>query len=169
MKPSTFVFWAATVAVAAAGCGSGPQETAIEPWEVLLVDLCKAWETEDLSLMESLFREDFQHHLLEVDWDDYNGDGIIDSLWGLDCELEFAGVIFASADSISFLISGGSACPWSGDSTGATMALNRLIDLKIYSAQGNTQESMETLFLCRPDDQGVWYIWRWYDINLILE
>ncbi|OPL17687.1 MAG: hypothetical protein AVO35_08440 [Candidatus Aegiribacteria sp. MLS_C] len=168
MKPSIPVFTAAMLAFAAGGCGSSPHETAIEPWEALLDDLRNAWEEEDLSLMGSLFREDFQHHLLEVDWDDYDGDGIIDEYWGLEYELEFAGMIFASSDSISFLISGDSACPWSGDSTGVTMALNRLIDLKVFSAQGNTEESMDALFLCRPDDEGDWYIWRWYDLESYL-
>lgn len=128
-----------------------------------MVNLRNAWEGQDIVLLASLFRDDFEHHLLEVDWDDYNGDGLIDEYWGLDIELEFAEAIFAAADSISFQISEGSSIPWTGDSTGTTMALNRLIDLKIYSAQGNTQESMDALFLCRTDDQGDWYIWQWWD------
>jgi len=147
-----------------AGCGSS-QGIVIEPWEMLLQNLQTAWETEDIDLLADCFREDFEHHLLEIYWDDFNGDGIIDSLWGLDYELLLAQSIFDDADSIRFDLAGGNAFPWTGDSTGQTMQMPRELSREIFTSGGSSLEEMSVLFLCRPDDQGDWYVWQWWDLS----
>jgi hypothetical protein len=164
LKPPVLILLPA-LAAALAGCGTNSQEITIEPWETLLHDLETAWETENISLMEDCFREDFEHHLLEANWDDYNGDGIIDSLWGLEYELELAQTTFDLADSIHFQLTGGNSYEWTGDSTGQTMAMPRIMDREVFSQGGSAVETIESLFLCRPDDQGDWYIWQWWDLS----
>jgi len=44
------------------------------------------------------------------------------------------------------------------------MAMPRILDREIFSQGGSTGEIKETHFLCRPDDQGDWYIWQWWDL-----
>ncbi len=147
---------------------SDPQTISIEPWSVLLSNLESAWNNMDISLLEQCFRDDFQHYLLPVDWDDYNGDGIIDQYWGLEMELAFAEGTFNQADSIYFVLSGGSSQQWAGDSTGSSMQLDRTYQLKVFTDESQTPEyetSGEISFICRPDSQGDWYIWLWYDVS----
>lgn len=145
------------------GCGSNNQEIVIEPWEILLNNLEYAWNTMNINTLEDCFRDDFMHHLQEVDWDDYNGDGIIDEYWGLEIELDFAESAFTQADSIYFSLSGGNSSQWSGDSTGQSIEMPRVLTREIFSPSDTTLEVRPVTFICRPDTQGDWYIWQWFD------
>jgi hypothetical protein len=147
------------------GC-SDPQKITIEPWDTLLINLEYSWNSMDITLMGSCFRDDFMHHLQEADWDDYNGDGIVDEYWGLETELEFAEQAFEDAFSIEFTLSGGGCMPWSGDSTGESMQLDRIFEIKVYTDEAQSQgyqSSGQVILICRPDSQGDWYIWQWFD------
>ncbi|MCK5115296.1 MAG: hypothetical protein KAR44_01770 [Candidatus Aegiribacteria sp.] len=145
------------------GCGSSNQEIIIEPWDILLADLEYAWVTMDINALEDCFRDDFMHHLQEVDWDDYNGDGVIDEYWGLEIELDFAEFAFAEADSIYFSLSGGESSIWSGDSTGQSIETPRILTREIFSPGDTTLEVRPVTLICRPDYQNEWYIWQWFD------
>ncbi len=110
------------------------------------------------------FRDDFEFHLLEVDWDDYNGDGIIDEYWGIDLEEAFTETMFDRVNSIELSLSGDSQQPWSGDSTGQSLMLTRTFDLKVYADPQGYRASGTALFICRQDTTtGDWYIWQWWD------
>ncbi len=147
------------------GCGPGSQEIVIEPWETLLADLEYAWTAMDISALENCLRNDFMHHLQEEDWADYNGDGIIDEYWGLEIELDFAESAFTQADSIYFSLSGGDSFTWSGDSTGQSMEMPRVLTREIFFPGDTTLEVRPVIFICRPDTQGKWYIWQWFDLE----
>ncbi|MCK4807066.1 MAG: hypothetical protein KAT09_05440 [Candidatus Aegiribacteria sp.] len=144
-------------------CDSGYHEIVIEPWDVLLVKLENAWNTLNIPLLESCFRDDFLHHLQSQDWDDYDGDGIIDQYWELEIELEFAENISTEADSIYFSFSGGESFIWSGDSTGQSIQMLRILTREICFPSDTTLEVRPVTLICRPDSQGEWYIWQWFD------
>jgi len=119
----------------------------------------------DITLLESCFRDDFMHHLLEVDLDDYNGDGIIDEYWGLETELDFAESVFSAADSVRFSIAGADFVPWSGDSTGQSMEAQRTMTRELILPSDTTLEVRPVTLISRPDSQGNWYIWQWWDLS----
>jgi len=145
------------------GCGSGSQEIIIEQWEILLADLEYAWNAMDYCALEKCFQDDFMHHLQEEDWADYSGDGIIDEYWGLEIELDFTEYLFAQADSIIFSLSGGESSIWSGDSTGQSTQMPRILTREIYFPTDTTLEMRPVILICKPDTQGEWYIWQWFD------
>ncbi len=131
-----------------------------------LENLQYAYESRDLDHYLDCFRDDFEFHLLQVDWDDYDGDGIIDEYWGLDLEEEFHQIMFNSVTAIELTLSGTAQSPWTGDSTGQSLQLPRTFDLKVYTDdahQTGYRASGDALFICREDSTGEWYIWRWYD------
>ena len=144
-------------------CGSGNQEIVIEPWEILQADLEHAWNAMDINTLEDCFRDDFMHHLQPEDWDDYNGDGVIDEYWELEIELGFSELVFTEADSIDFSLSGGESSIWSGDSTGQSIQMPRILTREIFYPSDTTLELRPVTFVCRPDSQGDWYIWQWFD------
>jgi hypothetical protein len=177
--------WTALLAVgiavlAASGCwnpvdppqggGSGVQyyEFCDSAWKVLK-NLEYSYQSKDLDHYLSCFRDDFEFHLLEVDWDDYDGDGIIDEYWGLDLEDAFHEAMFGFVDVIDLTLSGTAEWPWPGDSTFQSWELQRTFSLKVYytipgSPYEGSQASGTALFICRKDTTtGEWYIWQWYD------
>ena len=145
------------------GCGSGGQEITIEPWEILLANLENAWNNRDMTLLRSCFRDDFQHHLLSEDWADYDDDGIPDTYWGEEIELDFAETAFNDADSIFFSLSGGVAYTWPDDTTGVSIAVTRDMTREIYFPNDTLLESGQVMFVCIPDSEDDWYIQHWFD------
>ncbi|OPL20031.1 MAG: hypothetical protein AVO35_00810 [Candidatus Aegiribacteria sp. MLS_C] len=134
-------------------------------WKVLK-NLQYAYVSRDIGHYLDCFRDDFEFHLLEIDWDDYDGDGIIDEYWGLDLEEAFHEVMFNNVSTIELTLSGDSQSPWTGDSTGQSLQLTRTFDLKVYTSDDPPEgfrASGEALFICRPDSTGEWYIWQWWD------
>ena len=134
-------------------------------WKVLK-NLEFSYISRDIDRYIACFRSDFEFHLLETDWDDYSGNGVIDEYWGLDLEEEFHISMFNAVSAIELTLTGNSEFPWSGDSTGMSLALPRTFDLKVYTDGAHTtgfRASGSALFICREDSEGEWYIWQWWD------
>ena len=136
-------------------------------WKVLK-NLEYAYQARDLTHYMGCFRNDFEFHLLEVDWGYYYGGSEIDTWWGLDLEEQFHDTMFKFVDDIDLTLSGTAEWPWSGDSTGQSWELQRTFDLKVYytmagSPYQGSQASGVAIFVCRPDSIGEWYIWKWFD------
>jgi len=152
------------------GSGSGFQYYTFcdSAWKVLK-NLEYSYLSRDIDHYMACFRDDFEFHLLEVDWADYDGDGIIDQYWGHDLEEAFSTSMFDFVDDIDLGLSGTAEWPWSGDSTGQSWELQRTFSLKVYytipgSPYDGSQASGTALFICRTDTStGEWYIWQWYD------
>jgi len=134
-------------------------------WKALK-NLEYAYISRDLAHYTACFREDFEFHLLEIDWADYDGDQIIDEYWGKSLEEEFHETMFAQVSAIELTLTGTQESPWSGDSTGMSLALPRTFDLKVYTDGAHTtgyRASGSSLFICREDSTGEWYVWQWWD------
>ncbi|MCD4700528.1 MAG: hypothetical protein K8S24_01595 [Candidatus Aegiribacteria sp.] len=141
---------------------SAPWDPVDSAWKVI-ENLEYAYNTMDIDLYMSCFREDFEFHLLE--WNSAKQD----SFWGYALEEQIHLNMFASVPLIELAISGIQESPWTGDSTGQSYQLSRTFDLKVntslFPAQGY-RASGSTLFICRPDttdDQ--WYVWQWWDLS----
>lgn len=138
-------------------------------WKVLY-NFQLAYQTQNIDAYKDCLDDEFEFILLEVDWDDYDGDGIIDQSWGKDIEEEFTTNMFNSPDAevIELTLNGNSETPWYGDSTGVTLQLVRSFDLKVYfwDDQGNPdgfRAMGEAIFRCRPDENNEYKIWQWED------
>ena len=133
----------------------------------VLENLEYAYISRDIGHYLACFRDDFEFHLLEIDWFDVNGDGTIDEYWGLDMEEEFHISMFNSTNvtTIDLTINGTSQYPWTGDSTGQAQQLDRTFNLKVYTINGGFMASGSALFICREDSTGEWYIWQWWDLS----
>lgn len=137
-------------------------------WKVV-ANLQMAYENRDHDHYMQCFRDDFEFHLLEQDWDDYNGDGIIDTYWGLDREDEFHEAMFNGVELIELTFTGNQQYPWMGDPTNESLCLPRTFDLKVYTSIGGPggvegwRASGSAQFICRTDSSGEWYIWQWFD------
>ncbi len=134
-------------------------------WKVLK-NLEYAYISRDIDRYSACFRDDFEFHLLEVDWGNYWGTEEIDSWWGKDLEEQFHETMFSMVNAIELTLTGTQESPWSGDSTGLSLALPRTFDLKVYTDGGHTtgyRASGSALFICREDSTGEWYVWQWWD------
>ncbi len=133
----------------------------------VLENLEYAYISRDIGHYLNCFRDDFEFHLLEVDWNDYNDDGILDKYWGLDQEEAFHILMFNNVSSIDLTLDGIQQSPWTGDPTGQSYQLPRTFDLKVYTDEAQSsgfRASGSALFICRPDtNTGEWYIWQWWD------
>lgn len=168
---------AAVTVLAAAGCWNpfSPDTEVSEGFQYhnpvdsaykVLENLEYAYISRDLGHYMSCFREDFEFHLLEIDWNDYTNNGIIDEYWGIDLEEQFHETMFNSVSAIELVLSGVHESPWTGDSTGQSLQLIRTFDLKVYTDEAQSQGYRATgdaLFICREDSTGEWYIWQWWD------
>ena len=145
-------------------------QTAETP-EKLLENFTLSYETRNIDEYLHCLHDDFEFILLEVDWADYNGDGIIDHSWGRDKEEEFTTGMFMSdsAQNIELTLNGTSNTEYYGDPTGATRQLVRSFELKVYFVEDGVQvghrASGEAIFLCRPDENGEYRIWKWTDLS----
>jgi len=138
-------------------------------WKVL-ANFQLAYQTQNIDAYRDCLDSEFEFILLEVDWDDYDGDGIIDESWGRDIEEEFTTNMFNSpeAEIIELTLTGNSETVWYGDPSGETLQLVRSFDLKVYfwDSQGNPdgfRAMGNAIFRCRPDENGEYKIWQWED------
>ena len=169
----------AAIAVSAAGCWNpfNPDDDP-DPSELQYYDFCDsaykvienlkyAYMTLDIDLYVSCFRDDFEFHLLEVDWADYNGDSIIDTYWGLDLEEAFNENVFENSENIELTFLGNQEYEWSGAEPGqGYLELPRNFDLYVYTNSAGTEGFHAqglARFVCRPDSTGEYYIYRWFD------
>ena len=178
IRIKAFIISAVITAVIVSGCwnpfspntGSPPPVQYWNPVDSaykVLENLEYAYISRDIGHYLDCFRDDFEFHLLEIDWDDYNGDGLIDEYWGLDMEEEFHISMFNSTNvtTIDLTINGISQSPWTGDSTGQAQQLDRTFNLKVYAEPQGFMASGSALFICREDSTGEWYIWQWWDLS----
>ncbi len=146
---------------------SAPWEPVDSAWKVI-ENLEYAYETKDIDLYMSCFREDFEFHLMEL-YIPPAYSPMQDSSWGYAAEEQIHQNMFTNVPLIELTLSGNSEYPWIGDSTGQSYQLNRTFDLWVYTyllpAHGY-RASGEVYFICRPDttdDQ--WYVWQWWDLS----
>ncbi len=155
-----------------AGCGSDatgisppvlPHEPVDAAWKAV-ENLEYAYNMQDIDLVEATLDADFMHHLDEEYWDDYDGDGIIDTYWGPDLEVVFTEYLFDTADVVEMILTGEDEWPWAGDSTGQSLELPRIFQLKVYYDIGGPYEGSQlsgtAIFICRPDPDDDWRIWQ---------
>ncbi len=122
-----------------------------------------AYNSRYLNLYMSCLSDDFEFHLLvpSPQWPE--------GWWDYDTEEQFHQSMFSYVDDIDLTFSGSAEWPWSGDSTGQSLELQRVFDLEVVypfpgSPQGDTlHASGVAVFICRPDSTGDWYIWKWFD------
>ncbi|MCK5130918.1 MAG: hypothetical protein KAR40_02055 [Candidatus Sabulitectum sp.] len=136
----------------------------------LLENFVLAYQTKNTDAYMECLHDEFEFMLLEVDWDDYTGNGEIDESWGRDLEELYTGNMFASddAENIELTLEGNSETIWFGDSTGVTLQLVRSFELKVYfwNEEGEIdgyRAAGQALFLCKPNADGDYQIWRWED------
>jgi hypothetical protein len=140
--------------------GGPPWAATDSAWKVI-ENLRYAYITMDLELYMSCFRDDFEFWPLPVQQD---------SCWGYDIEEQFHQNMFDYVEVIELQFWGDTEYSWSGDSTGQSLALVRIFDLKIYvDLFYGFIASGGALFICSPDSTGEWYIWQWYDQSGIKE
>ena len=135
----------------------------------VLENLEYAYISRDIGHYLDCFRDDFEFHLQEIDWDDYNDDGILDTYWGLDQEEAFHINMFNSTNviSIDLGLEGNQQSQWTGDPTGQSYQLQRTFELKVFmSNDPGYRATGSALCICRPDTTtGEWYIWQWWDLS----
>ncbi|MCD6587367.1 MAG: hypothetical protein J7K88_02315 [Candidatus Fermentibacteraceae bacterium] len=138
--------------------------------EKLLANFQLAYQTKNLDAYMDCLHEEFEFILLEVDWDDYTGNGEIDQSWGRDIEEQMTSNMFSSdqAEVIELTLDGNTETVWWGDPSGETLQLIRNFDLKVYFYQPDgTVSGFHALgiakFLCKPNAEGDYQIWRWED------
>jgi len=130
-------------------------------WKVVW-NLEYAYNSIDLNLYMSCFRDNFIFHLSP------HSSQPPDTTWGFYLEEEFHQAMFGFVDSIDLEFIGDTEYTWSGDSTEQSLALERGFDLKVYftvpgSPFEGVQASGSALFICKPDSNGDWYVWQWFD------
>ena len=132
-------------------------------WKVV-ENLEYAYNAKDLSHYMSCFREDFVFHLSPL------CSQPPDTTWDFDVEQQFHEAMFGFVDDIDLEFTGNMEYIWSGDSTGQSLVLERDFLLKVYymipgSSWEGAQASGIALFICRPDSNGNWYVWQWWDFS----
>ena len=133
----------------------GPPWAATDSAWKVIENLRYAYITMDLELYMSCFRDDFEFWPIPVQQD---------SFWGYDIEEQFHQNMFDYVELIELQFWGDAEYPWTGDSTGQSLVLVRVFDLKVYIDLFNGYiASGSALFICRPDSTGEWHVWKWFD------
>jgi hypothetical protein len=155
------------------GGESGYYTPADSAWKVLH-NFQLAYQTQNIDAYMNCLHEEFEFILLEVDWDDYDGDGIVDESWGRDIEEQFTTNMFNSpdAETIELNLTGNTESVWYGDPSGETLQLVRSFDLQVYYINSEGQPDGfraqgEAIFLCKPNADGEYQIWQWQDLSEI--
>ena len=150
-----------------AGCGSEatgvitpvlPYNPVDEGWKAL-ANYEYAYNTRDEELLSTTLDSQFLHHLLPEDWYDFNGDGVIDSTWNYDMEMEFEQTLFSKCETIEFILWGDSSYPWAWDPSGETIAYPRDYEMSgFYSPDSGFVETGMYQLICKPDANGLWHL-----------
>lgn len=96
---------AVAMAVLAAGCGNnttGPGEQGT-PLDVL-TSLEGAYCSRDTGAFADVLQDGCFHTIPEVDWDDFNGDGVVDTGWNAELQVDWIDVFFTGCTEISLSI-----------------------------------------------------------------
>lgn len=92
---------AVAVAILAAGCGNnttGPAEQGT-PLDVL-TSLEEAYCSRDTGAFSDVLQDGYHHVIPECDWDDYNGDGVVDTGWNAELQVEWIDAFFADCSEV---------------------------------------------------------------------
>lgn len=121
-----------------------------------------SFNTKDLALLEETLDPTFEFWLSEEEWDDYNGDGIVDTVLTKEMYLQFVSSLFNTYEMIELNLDGDNEDVWYGDTTGETLQLVRSFQKKAYNWVGGEPEGFTEqgiiLFLSKPDTSGSWRI-----------
>ena len=175
----TLLILAVSLVLAGTACLFSPDSTdggndeyyspADSAWKVLY-NFQLAYQTRNLNAYLDCLDEEFEFILLETDWDDYDGDGIVDESWGKDKEEEFTTNMCSSsqAEYVELILTGNTETVWYGDPSGETKQLVRAFDLKVYyydddNVQQGWRAQGDAIFRCRPDENEEYRIWQWED------
>ena len=138
----------------------------------VLANFQLAYQTKNLDAYMECLHDEFEFVLLEIDWDDYDGDGIQDESWGRDIEESMTYNMFNSpaAETINLTLEGNTETLWLQDPNGETLQLVRTFDLQVYfinssGSQDGFHALGQAIFLCKPDENGDYKIWRWTDMS----
>ncbi|MCD4776516.1 MAG: hypothetical protein K8S15_10775 [Candidatus Aegiribacteria sp.] len=145
----------------------GPPWSPVDSSWKIIDNLEFSYNIRDVDLYMSCFREDFEFHPLLVGslWCESARQ---DSCWGYEFEELCHQNMFESTDSIELVVDGNHVTPWTGDSTGQSYALQRVFELTVYTEQaqaGYYRAMGSSVFVCRQDSTGEWYVWQWYDLS----
>lgn len=164
------------LAICFAGCGDNttgvttpvlPHSPVDYAWKAV-ENLEYAYNTEDLELIEATLDPDFFHHLQEADWDDYDGDGIVDEGWSRNMELLYIENLFATVSDIDMDFTGDEESSWSEDSTGQALMLPRTFNVTLWLDPDHSDSllaSGSNIYICRPDSANEWYIWHTFSLQ----
>ena len=158
----------------AAACGSGvteiippvlPYNPVDEGWKVL-ANYEYAYNNKDVDLLAATLDTEFLHHLLEENWADYDEDGVIDSSWGYELEMEFEGALLDAYDNIEFYLTGEEQYTWPDDPSGESIAFPRDFELKAYNTDPLTglRETGQFTLVCKPGTNNIWHLTHLIDI-----
>ena len=173
---ATILLLAGTACIFSPEPGDGPGDPgfytpADSAWKVLH-NFQLAYQTQNIEAYKECLHEEFEFILLETDWDDYDGDGVIDQSWGRDREELYTTNMFNSsrAEVIELTLNGSGQSVWYGDPTGTTYQLTRSFELKVYfwNEQGQPdgfRAQGDAIFLCKPNEDGEYQIWQWTDLS----
>ena len=145
-----------------------PHDPVDEGWKAV-ENYEHAYNTKDADLLAVTLDSEFLHHLLEGDWGDYNGDGIIDSTWGYDMELSMAEGYFSEYEYCELNLEGDDHYTWPDDPSGESLAYQRSYYFKVYNKdpyQGFI-EAGEFLLVCKPDSTGTWRLTHLIDQDIL--
>jgi hypothetical protein len=141
-------------------CGMGPGEQSADPEEVL-ADFEAAWESRNIDSLSACLAPDFLYELPFELWADYSipPDGVIDTCLVRELYMDYAGITFYLADSISLALLGSGHQEWPGDSTGESVIMARQFDLEVSYPDSISEAPGTWDFIARPEGDG-WIISR---------
>jgi len=139
-----------------------PHDPVDEGWKTI-ENYEYAYNTKDTDLLAATLDTGFLHHLLETDWDDYNGDGVIDGTWGYNIELSIADGYFSAYEICELYLEGEGQYTWPDDPSGNSVAYPRSYQLKCHNFdpdQGYTgfRKMGEFILVCTPDSTDTWHL-----------
>lgn len=121
-----------------------------------LENLELAYDLRDMDGYMDCFRNDLEFYSVSN----------LDTLsWGIDTEEYLHFSMFGYVSGVELTLSGNEEYPWSADTTGSTLVLQREYDLNIFIESDSAEywASGTAHFVCRQDSLEEWYIWQWWD------
>lgn len=113
----------------------------------------------DIGLLAETLDEDFGWYLFDESmWDDYNGDGIVDTCFPRDYTVQLFDDLFENSTVLGMAMAGTSETPWYGDSTGQTMQCVRVVEFISEPDSMFFTGTADWIFLARPDNAGEYRI-----------
>ncbi len=165
------------VSLLIAGCSdssdiAGPDQSGdpVVEGQKVVENYVTAYNTRDEALLATTLDTQFIHHLLQEDWDDYDGDGVIDTTWGYDFEMNGAQILFSNYEAIELNLEGLWYFPWPADPTGESIAFPRSYQMKLFYSYPDscTIVTGRYTIVCKPDSTDTWHLTHLIDQKSIL-